>query len=86
MAITFDTLKASQQLRDTGVPEDQAQAIVAPISDSVPDDIVTNAVMMTELRALEQRLTIRLLATVGGGVGIVLAGMGVATAAILTTG
>ena len=83
MAITFDTLRASQRLRDTGVPEDQAQAIVATISDSVPEDVVTNAVLKAELRALEQRMTIRLLATVGGGVGIVLAGMGVATAVIL---
>ena len=55
----------------------------ATISDGVPDDVVTNAVLQTELRALEQRLTIRLLATVGGGVGIVLAGLGVATAVIL---
>ncbi len=83
MAITFDTLRASQRLRDTGVPEDQAQAIVATISDSVPDDVVTNAVLKTELRALEQRMTIRLLATAGGVVGIILAGMGIATAFIL---
>ena len=53
------------------------------ISDSVPEDVVTNAVLKAELRALEQRMTIRLLATVGGGGGIVLAGMGVATAVIL---
>ena len=53
------------------------------ISDSVPEDVITNAVLKAELKALEQRLTIRLLATVGGGTGIVLAGMGVATAVIL---
>ena len=55
----------------------------ATISDSVPEDVVTNAVLQSELKAFEQRMTIRLLATVGGGAGIVLAGMGVATAVIL---
>ena len=47
--------------------------------DRSVDDLATK----TELKAVEQRLTIRLLATVGGGAGIVLAGMGVATAIIL---
>ena len=80
MAITFDTLRASQRLRDTGVPEDQAQAIVATISDSVPEDVVTNAVLKAELRALEQRMTIRL---GGGGFLFITAVVSIATAVIL---
>lgn len=79
MAVNVRVLDASRQLRDAGVPEAQAEAILAAVVAVLPDDLTTRS----DLRALEQRMTIRLLATVGGGVGIVLAGMGIATAVIL---
>ena len=83
MAVKVKILDASRQLREAGVPEAQAEAILTAVAAVMPEDLVTNGMLATELKALEQRLTIRLLATVGGGVGIVLAGMGVATAVIL---
>ena len=64
-------------------PRAQADAILTAVAAVMPEDLVTKGVLASELKSLEQRLTIRLLATVGGGVGIVLAGMGVATAVIL---
>ena len=83
MAVNVKVLDASRQLREAGVPEAQAEAILTAVAAVMPDDLVTKGVLVSELKALEQRLTIRLLATVGGGAGIVLAGMGVATAVIL---
>ena len=79
MAVNVRVLDASRQLRDAGVPEAQAEAILTAVAAVIPDDLTTRSV----IRAFEQRMTIRLLATVGGGVGIVLAGMGIATAFIL---
>ena len=83
MAVNVKILDASRQLREAGVPEAQAEAILTAVAAVMPDDLVTNGMLATELKAFEQRMTIRLLATVGGGAGIVLAGMGVATAVIL---
>ncbi len=83
MAVNVKVLDASRQLRGAGLPEAQAEAILTAVAAVMPEDLVTNGMLATELKALEQRLTIRLLATVGGGAGIVLAGMGVATAVIL---
>ena len=79
MAITFDTLRASKQLRDVGFAEDQAEAIVTTIADGVPDDIATK----DDLVSLGQRLTIRLFAVIGGATGVLLAGMAIAAAVIL---
>ena len=83
MAVNVKVLDALRQLRDAGFPGAQADAILTAVAAVMPNDLVTNGMLATELKALEQRLTIRLLATVGGGTGIVLAGMGVATAIIL---
>ena len=83
MAVNVKVLDASRQLRDAGFPGAQADAILTAVAAVMPEDLVTKGVLASELKSLEQRLTIRLLATVGGGVGIVLAGMGVATAVIL---
>ena len=83
MAVNVKILDASRQLREAGVPEAQAEAILTAVAAVMPEDLVTNGMLASELKALEQRLTIRLLAAVGGGAGIVLAGMGVATAVIL---
>ena len=83
MAVNVKILDASRQLRDAGFPGAQADAILTAVAAVMPEDLVTKGVLASELKSLEQRLTIRLLATVGGGAGIVLAGMGVATAVIL---
>ena len=83
MAVNVKVLDASRQLRDAGFPGAQADAILTAVAAVMPEDLVTKGVLASEFKSLEQRLTIRLLATVGGGVGIVLAGMGVATAVIL---
>lgn len=50
------------------------------IPDGVPEDVVTNAVLKAELRALEQRMTIRL---GGGGFLFITAVVSIATAVIL---
>ncbi len=83
MAVNVKVLDASRQLRDAGFPGAQADAILTAVAAVMPDDLVTKGVLVSELKAFERRLTIRLLATVGGGAGIVLAGVGVATAFIL---
>ena len=79
MAVNVRVLDASRQLRAAGVPEPQAEAILSAVAAVMPDDLTTRSV----IRAFEQRMAIRLLATVGGSVGIVLTGMGIATAVIL---
>ncbi len=70
-------------MRDAGFPGAQAEAILTAVAAVMPDDLVTKGVLATELKAFEQRMTIRLLATAGGVVGIILAGMGIATAFVL---
>ncbi len=80
MAVTFDTLKASRRLQQAGFDEAKAEAIVSIFAE----DVGTNLATKDDLAQLEQRLTIRMGAMVAGGVAILLAGMGVVTAIILS--
>lgn len=80
MAVTFDTLKASRRLQQAGFDEAKAEAIVSIFAE----DVGTNLATKDDLAQLEQRLTIRMGAVVAGGVEILLAGMGVVTAIILS--
>lgn len=65
-AVTFDTYAAIKVLRDSGLEEAHAEAIVAVIrmGKAHRENLVTEAVLHTTLQAamkdLEQRLTIRL--------------------------
>ena len=80
MAVTFDTLKASRRLQQAGFDEAKAEAIVSIFAE----DVGTNLAAKDDLAQLEQRLTIRMGATVAGGVAILLAALGIVTAIILT--
>ena len=80
MVMMFDTLKASRVLRDAGFDEAQADAIISAVSGSASDDIPTT----DDLVKLEQRLTIRFGAMIGGATALILGGMGIATAVLLS--
>ena len=90
MAVTFDTLKASQQLQKAGFDETKAEAIVSVFAGEVgaslatKDDLIREiAALRAEMKETEQRLTIRTGAMVGGGVAVILAALGIVTGIIL---
>ncbi|MGI9310188.1 MAG: hypothetical protein ACR2P7_01495 [bacterium] len=66
----FNTLTATQKLRDSGVAEPQAEAIVHEIVES-QTDLTTK----TDLAELKQSITIRLGAMMAATAGLILAGM-----------
>ena len=97
MAI-FDTLRASQRLREVGFEEEQADAVVDLLAGDVSESVATKSdiellradtksdiellraetksdieLLRAELRALEQRMTIRLGGLVAVATGIIIA-------------
>ncbi len=86
MAMMFDTLKASRHLRDAGFDETQADALVTAFSGSLSGDLVTNAVLQSELRALEQRGTVRLYTVAGAVAAFLTAVISIATGILLAAG
>ena len=86
MAVTFDTLKASRQLQQAGFDEAKANALVSTFAGNIATSLATKADLAdvrTEIRSVEQRLTIRTGAMVAGGVAVLLTAMGIITAIIL---
>ena len=61
-AVTFDTYAAIKVMKDSGLEEAHAEAIVAVIrmSGAHRDNLVTEAVLRAAVEDLEQRLTMRL--------------------------
>ena len=86
MTMVFDTLKASRQLQDAGFDETQADALVTAFSGSLSGDLVTNAVLQSELQALEQRLTIRMYTLAGAVAAFLTAVISIATGILLAAG
>ncbi len=68
----FDTLTAAKTLEATGLPSQQASSIVAAIL-AAQGDHVSVATLQAELAKLEARLTIRMAASIGVGVGVIAA-------------
>lgn len=64
-AIAFDTLKAVKNLKAAGVDEAQAEAFVETVGSAINDNVATK----TDLRELEQRMTIKLGTLIVAGVG-----------------
>ena len=65
--VTFDTLKAAQELRKTGFEEQQAEAVVTTISKAVSETVATKADLQllrqyvdSRFDALENRLILKL--------------------------
>ena len=83
----FDTLKASQRLREAGFEEEQADAVVDLLAGGVWESVATKSdiellrsdtksdieLLRAEVRALEQRMTIRLGGLVAVATGIIIA-------------
>ena len=66
--ITFDTFKFIRRLKDTGIPENQAEAISDAIQDAHSSQLADLATKQ-DLKELEYRMTIRMgvmLVTVAG--------------------
>lgn len=90
MAVTLDTLEASQQLQKAGFDETKVEAIVSIFAGEVGASLATKddptreiSALRAEMKETEQRLTIRTGAMVGGGVAVILAALGIVTGIIL---
>ena len=79
MSFTFDTQKAVQRLRDSGVEEGQATATVEVVSEAT-SPLVTVEILRAEMAGLRAELY-RALAIQGG---VILAGVGVIVALVET--
>ena len=73
----FDTLKLARQLRDkAGFKPEHAKAAAEALSDAVGGaELVTKTGLITGLRDLEQRLTIKLGGMLVVAVGVILAAL-----------
>ena len=67
--VTFDTLKAIQNLKDAGFSESQASAIVGLMGDAFGNTVTTKA----DLSALESRVYRFMVVQTGVTVGLILA-------------
>lgn len=66
--VTFDTLKFVKKLKDSGIPEPQAEAISDAIKEASGEvDLATKA----DLRELEYRLVIKLGAMMMAAIAVV---------------
>ncbi len=67
-----DTLGAAKDLTASGLPAQQADSIVGAIV-AAQSDYVSESTFRAELAKLETRLTVRMAAIMGAGVGIIAA-------------
>ena len=61
--MALDTYKAVKMLKEAGFEELQAEAVVTTVGDALDDTVATKsdiAELRAEIRALEQRMTIKL--------------------------
>ncbi len=89
MAMASDTLSISKDLRAAGFNEQQADALATHMA-AMPTNLVTKEDLALEVSRLnhkidqvESRLLLRLGAGLAVAVGLILAGMGTATAVLL---
>ena len=59
MALTFDTGKHARAIREGGVPEPAADAIVDAIAEAT-DSLVTEEFLRKEMAQMEERMTARM--------------------------
>lgn len=100
MAVLFDTLRASQELREAGFEPDKADAMVTAFAGAMFGNVATKddviavkddlAVLKGDLIALEekieQRITLRLYTVAGAVAAFLTAVMAIATAILLAAG
>ncbi len=100
MAVLFDTLRASQELREAGFEARQADAMVSAFAGAMfgnvatKDDVIALRDDLTALKSdlvaleerIEHRLTLRFGAMVAGAVAIMLAALSIVTAILLAAG
>lgn len=82
--LALDTHKAVKTLREAGVEEAQAEAMVTTFGNAMSENVATKAdiaELKTDLLALEQRLTVRLYTTILTGIGLMIAANGIMLAA-----
>ena len=77
-----DTLSISKELRAAGFSEEQANVLATRIA-AQPDDLVTKEDLALAMSHLETRLLLKLGAAMVGGLGLILAAMGISVAVML---
>ena len=70
MAFAFDTLSYAKHLRDSGVPQDQAEAHAEAARQFIMAELVTKADLQLALDNLALRLTVRTGALLAAGLTI----------------
>ena len=73
-SLAFDTHAAVKRLQDTGADERLAEAVVTTLGAAVSEHVATKtnvADLKTAIEKLELRMTIKLYAAVGIGVGLI---------------
>ena len=87
----FDTLKASRRLRDAGIEEAHAEALVAAFTEDIganlatKDDIADLGNMLrSEMALLEQRMNLRIALAIGSATTVLLAAMGILASIIVS--
>ncbi len=82
MVVAFDTLAASKQLQEAGLPEPQADAIVTTLSRGFGENVATKHDLETAVAKLESEMHRQAAWTLG----TLLVAIGVATAVIVAAG
>ena len=82
----FDTLKASRRLRDAGIEEAHAEALVAAFTEDIganlatKDDIaILGKTLENKMTLLEQRVNLRIALAAGGVTTVLLAAIAITT-------
>ena len=96
--VAFDTLKASRRLRDAGIEEAQAEALVGAFTEDIGANLATKddvALLRSDVAALgdmlrsemalrEQRMNLRIALAIGGTTTALLAAIAIATGIIVS--
>ena len=72
--IAFDTLKYAKRLKDSGVPDKQAEAEAEALAEVLEvnlKDLATKEDLRRDLREMEQRMTIKLAGMMMAAIAIV---------------
>ena len=87
----LDTLKASRRLRDAGIEEAHAEALVAAFTEDIganlatKDDIANLGNMLrSEMALREQRMNLRIALAIGSATTVLLAAMGILAGIIVS--